>query len=152
MKYALAFVALAACSSPKSKTSGSPPPPPDDFKRPDGENLNVRPGSPAPDKNFDFDDDKLDGIHVVGAIPKDSIHRVVRENFSTDAYKGGQFFFDGVFTSPASNSSSTLRNAFGRDLAAFLLGVPTTGSGGNASQIDNSINYSVQSLYHGMFF
>jgi hypothetical protein len=78
--------------------------------------------------------------------------RVLRENFSTDAYKGGQFFFDGTFTAPASNSSSTLRNAFGRDLAAFLLGIPTTGSGGNASQIDNSINYSVQSLYHGMFF
>ena len=78
--------------------------------------------------------------------------RVVRENFSTDAYKGGQFFFDGTFTAPASNSSSTLRNVFGRDLAAFLLGIPTTGSGGNASQIDNSINYSVQSLYHGMFF
>ena len=78
--------------------------------------------------------------------------RVVRENFSTDAYKGGQFFFDGTFTAPASNSSSTLRNVFGRDVAAFLLGVPTTGSGGNASQIDNSINYSVQSLYHGMFF
>ena len=77
--------------------------------------------------------------------------RVVRENFSTDAYKGGQFFFDGLFTAPASNSSTTLRNAFGRDIAAFMLGVPTTGSGGNASQIDNSINYSVQSVYHGFF-
>src|SRR5262245_47626855 len=77
--------------------------------------------------------------------------RVVRENFSTDAYKGGQFFFDGTFTAPASNSSSTLRNVFGRDVAAFLLGIPTTGSGGNASQIDNSQNYSVQSLYHGFF-
>ena len=78
--------------------------------------------------------------------------RILRENFSTDAYKGGQFFFDGLFTAPASNSSATLRNAFGRDVAAFLLGIPTTGSGGNASQIDNSINYSVQSIYHGMFF
>jgi hypothetical protein len=77
--------------------------------------------------------------------------RVVRENFSTDAYKGGQFFFDGTFTAPASNSSSTLRNVFGRDVAAFMLGIPTTGSGGNASQIDNSINYSVQSVYHGFF-
>ena len=77
--------------------------------------------------------------------------RILRENFSTDAYKGGQFFFDGTFTAPASNSSSTLRNAFGRDVAAFLLGVPVTGSGGNASQIDNSINYSVQSIYHGFF-
>jgi len=78
--------------------------------------------------------------------------RVLRENFSTDAYKGGQFFFDGTFTAPASNSSSTLRNVFGRDVAAFLLGIPTTGSGSNTSQIDNSINYSVQSVYHGMFF
>jgi len=77
--------------------------------------------------------------------------RILRENFSTDAYKGGQFFFDGTFTAPASNSSSTLRNVFGRDIAAFLLGIPTTGSGGNASQIDNSINYSVQSVYHGFF-
>ncbi len=77
--------------------------------------------------------------------------RVVRENFSTDAYKGGQFFFDGTFTAPASNSSSTLRNVFGRDVAAFLLGIPTTGSGSNSSQIDNSQNYSVQSLYHGFF-
>ncbi len=77
--------------------------------------------------------------------------RILRENFSTDAYKGGQFFFDGTFTAPASNSSSTLRNVFGRDVAAFLLGIPTTGSGGNASQIDNSINYSVQSIYHGFF-
>ena len=33
--------------------------------------------------------------------------RVLRENFSTDAYKGGQFFFDGTFTAPASNSSTT---------------------------------------------
>ena len=78
--------------------------------------------------------------------------RILRENFSTDAYKGGQFFFDGTFTAPASNSSATLRNVFGRDVAAFLLGIPTTGSGANASQIDNSINYSVQSIYHGMFF
>jgi hypothetical protein len=78
--------------------------------------------------------------------------RILRENFSTDAYKGGQFFFDGTFTAPASNSSSTLRNVFGRDVAAFLLGTPTTGSGANASQIDNSINYSVQSIYHGIFF
>jgi hypothetical protein len=77
--------------------------------------------------------------------------RILRENFISNGYQGGQFFFDGTFTSPASNSSSTLRNAFGRDIAAFLLGVPTTGSGSNASQIDNSINYSVQSLYHGFF-
>lgn len=78
--------------------------------------------------------------------------RVLRENFISNGYQGGQFFFDGTFTSVASNSSSTLRNAFGRDIAAFLLGIPTTGSGSNTSQIDNSINYSVQSVYQGFFF
>ena len=78
--------------------------------------------------------------------------RIVRENFTSDGYQGGQFFFDGVFTSPASNSSTTLRNTFGRDVAAFMLGIPTTGSGGNSSLIDNSINYSVQSVFHGFFF
>ena len=29
---------------------------------------------------------------------------------------------------------------------------PTAGSGSTASQLDNSINYSAQSLYHGFFF
>ena len=77
--------------------------------------------------------------------------RIVRENFVSNGYQGGQFFFDGTFTTPASNSSSTLRNVFGRDIAAFLLGIPTTGSGSNASQIDNPIVYSVQSTYHGFF-
>ncbi len=78
--------------------------------------------------------------------------RIVRENFISNGYQGGRLFFDGTFTSPASNSSSTLRNAFGRDIAAFLLGIATTGSGSTASQIDNAINYSVQSVYHGVFF
>src|SRR5437764_1109569 len=78
--------------------------------------------------------------------------RILRENFTSNGYQGGQFFFDGTFTAPASNSSSTLRNAFGRDIAAFLLGIPTAGSGSTASQIDNAINYSVQSVYNGFFF
>src|SRR5262249_35236918 len=60
-----------------------------------------------------------------------------------------RFFFDGVYTSPASNSSSTIRNAYGRDVAAFLLGIPSASS---QSAIDNSINYSVQSIFHGFFF
>src|SRR2546430_17329975 len=78
--------------------------------------------------------------------------RILRENFISNGYQGGRFFFDGTFTAPASNSSSTLRNAFGRDIAAFLLGVPAAGSGSTASQIDTSINYSVQSVFHGFFF
>ena len=78
--------------------------------------------------------------------------RVLRENFVSNGFQAGRYFFDGTFTSPASNSSSTLRNAFGRDIAAFLLGIPSAGSGSTASQIDNPINYSVQSVYHGFFF
>ncbi len=78
--------------------------------------------------------------------------RVVRENFISNGYQGGRLFFDGTYTSPASNSSTALRNAFGRDIAAFLLGIATAGSGSTASQLDNSINYSAQSLYHGFFF
>jgi hypothetical protein len=50
--------------------------------------------------------------------------RVIRENMTTDGYQGGRFFFDGTYTSPASNSSSTVRNVYGRDVAAFLLGIP----------------------------
>jgi hypothetical protein len=78
--------------------------------------------------------------------------RVVRENFISNGYQGSRLFFDGLYTAPASNSSTTLRNAYGRDIAAFLLGIASTGSGSTASQLDNSINYSVQSLYNGMFF
>jgi hypothetical protein len=78
--------------------------------------------------------------------------RVVRENFISNGYQGSRLFFDGLYTAPASNSNSTLRNAYGRDIAAFLLGIASTGSGSTASQLDNSINYSVQSLYNGMFF
>jgi hypothetical protein len=76
--------------------------------------------------------------------------RVIRENFTSDGYQGGRFFFDGTYTSPASNSSSTIRNAYGRDVAAFLLGIPTAQS--TQSRIENSSNYSVQSLFHGFFF
>ena len=77
--------------------------------------------------------------------------RITRENFVTNRYQGGQFYFDGLFTSPASNSNTTTRNTFGRDIAAFILGLPTTGSGSNSSQIDNPQAYSVQSVYHGFF-
>lgn len=78
--------------------------------------------------------------------------RVVRENFISNGYQGSRLFFDGLYTAPASNSSAALRNAFGRDIAAFMLGVASAGSGSTASQLDNSINYSAQSVYHGFFF
>src|SRR5437588_659877 len=34
--------------------------------------------------------------------------RVLRENFISNGFQAGRYFFDGTFTSPASNSSSTL--------------------------------------------
>lgn len=71
--------------------------------------------------------------------------RVSRENFISNNYQGGQFSFDGVFTSPASNSNTATRNAYGRDVAAFILGLPSS------SVIDNPSSYSVQSVYHGFF-
>jgi hypothetical protein len=79
--------------------------------------------------------------------------RITRENFNSNNYQGGQFFFDGLFTSPASNSNTATRNAFGRDIAAFILGLPSTvgTSSSNTSQIDNPSAYSVQSIYHGLF-
>jgi Carboxypeptidase regulatory-like domain len=71
--------------------------------------------------------------------------RLTRENFVSNNYQGGQFTFDGVFTSPASNSNTATRNAYGRDVAAFVLGLPSS------SVIDNPSAYSVQSPYHGWF-
>src|SRR5262249_53369051 len=77
--------------------------------------------------------------------------RVLRENFASNGYQGGRFFFDGTYTTQASNSSSTDRQVYGRDLAAFLLGVPTASS--SQSLIDTTaINYSAQSIYQGFFF
>jgi hypothetical protein len=87
-------------------------------------------------------------------------YRVLRENFSSNGYQGGRFFFDGTYTSidttTTTNSNNTTnanrnRNAYGRDVAAFLLGIPTTST--SQSLIDTTgINYSLQSQYHGFFF
>jgi hypothetical protein len=83
--------------------------------------------------------------------------RVLRENFSTDGYQGGRFTFDGTFTTATTttttNSSNATnhernRNLYGRDLAAFILGLPVSGSN---SRIENPINYSVQNVFHGFF-
>jgi len=86
--------------------------------------------------------------------------RGLRENFSTNGFQGGRFFFDGTYTSidltTTTNSSNQTnanrnRNVYGRDVAAFLLGIPSAST--SQSLIDTSgINYSAQSLYHGFFF
>ncbi|MDT5272032.1 MAG: hypothetical protein QOH49_4218 [Acidobacteriota bacterium] len=87
-------------------------------------------------------------------------YRVLRENFSSNGFQGGRFFFDGTYTSvdltTTTNSSSQTnanrnRNVYGRDVASFLLGIPTAST--SQSLIDSSgINYSVQSQYHGFYF
>jgi hypothetical protein len=87
-------------------------------------------------------------------------YRVLRENFSSNGYQGGRFFFDGTYTSidltTTTNSTNQTnanrnRNVYGRDLASFLLGVPTASTG--QSLIDaTGINYSAQSQYHGFYF
>jgi hypothetical protein len=76
--------------------------------------------------------------------------RIIRENFTSDGYQGGRFFFDGMYTSLVSNPSAAVRNAYGRDVAAFLLGIPTVQT--TQSRIENSVNYSLQSVFHGFFF
>jgi len=85
--------------------------------------------------------------------------RVLRENFTSNGYQGGRFFFDGTYTSITTTTTTNSdnptnadrnRNAYGRDVAAFLFGIPTAST--SQSRIDNSTNYSVQSVYHGFFF
>jgi hypothetical protein len=87
-------------------------------------------------------------------------YRVLRENFVSNGYAGGRFFFDGTYTSidltTTTNSNNQTnanrnRNVYGRDLASFLLGIPTAST--SQSLIDTTgINYSVQSQYHGFYF
>ncbi len=75
-------------------------------------------------------------------------YRRLHETFDYDGYASGRFQFQGTYTMPASNSSSTERDKVGRDLAAFLLGIPVASS---SSLIDNPQRYDVASQYHGMF-
>ena len=74
--------------------------------------------------------------------------RLLKEKFDSKGFNSGRFLFDGTYTAPASNSSAALRSAYGRDLAAFLLGIPTANAN---SLIDNPTSYDVQSKYQGFF-
>lgn len=75
-------------------------------------------------------------------------YRRLHERFTTEGYSTGRFLFDGTYTMQASNSGATQRDRAGRDLAAFLLGVPVTSSG---SIIDNPTAYNTYSDYHAFF-
>lgn len=79
-------------------------------------------------------------------------YRRLTENRTTNGYNAGRFIFTGTYTAPASNSSTTnvatSPNAIGRDLAAFLLGIPSANAN---SLIERSASYDVASDYHGFF-
>ncbi len=71
--------------------------------------------------------------------------RTMNEKFFTGGNAAGQYSFNGAFTMQASTSGATEQNRAGRDIAAFLLGVPASGS------IDNPTEYEVSSMYQGFF-
>ena len=75
-------------------------------------------------------------------------YRRLSEDRTTNGYNAGRFLFDGVYTAPASNSSTAIRNQVGRDLAAFLLGIPSANAN---SFIEQTPVYDVSSDYHGFF-
>lgn len=72
--------------------------------------------------------------------------RRLHETFDYAGYASGQFTFQGTYTMENSSSGNTERDRIGRDLASFLLGIPSSGS------IDNPQVYDVSSDYHGFFF
>ncbi|MGI9036645.1 MAG: carboxypeptidase regulatory-like domain-containing protein [Pyrinomonadaceae bacterium] len=75
-------------------------------------------------------------------------YRRLLENRVTNGYNAGRFLFTGTYTSPASNSNSSIVNQAGRDLAAFLLGIPSANAN---SFIEQAAPYDVSSNYHGFF-
>ncbi|MDQ4119987.1 MAG: TonB-dependent receptor [Acidobacteriota bacterium] len=72
-------------------------------------------------------------------------YRRLMENRTTNGYNAGRFTFAGTYTSPASNSNANTTGQIGRDLASFLLGLPTS------STIEQVSPYDVTSNYHGFF-
>ena len=78
-------------------------------------------------------------------------YRRLLEKRTTNGYNAGRFTFTGTYTAPASNSNATTINAAGRDLASFLLGIPTTSTSAIPGFIEQATSYNVSSNYHGMF-
>lgn len=75
--------------------------------------------------------------------------RISGEKSATNGFNAGRFFFDGTYTNQRSNDAASTRSVYGRDLAAFLLGIPTANAN---SLIDNPTEYDVSSKYQGFFF
>lgn len=76
-------------------------------------------------------------------------YRRLMETRTTNGYNAGRFSFTGLYTSPSSASNATVINQPGRELAAFLLGIPTANPTG--SFIENAASYDVNEDYHGLF-
>lgn len=88
--------------------------------------------------------------------------RRLSERFSSNGFNSGRFLFDGTYTTacasvqtganaatcPTGGNNAGNRNAYGRDLAAFLLGIPTANAN---SLIDNPTVYDVMTNYQGFF-
>ncbi len=77
--------------------------------------------------------------------------RQLREKRVTNGYNAGNFTTTGTYTTQASSgtlvgNSTTNASAVGRDLASFLLGIPTSGT------IEQAAAYNVKSNYQGFFF
>lgn len=71
--------------------------------------------------------------------------RRLHETFNYQGNAAGSFTFQGTYTMQNSSSGNTEHDRPGRELAAFLLGIPASGS------IDNPQIYDVTSKYHGFF-
>ncbi|HZH33436.1 MAG TPA: carboxypeptidase regulatory-like domain-containing protein, partial [Pyrinomonadaceae bacterium] len=76
-------------------------------------------------------------------------YRRLMENRTTNGYNAGRFTFTGAFTSQASNTAAAIVSQPGRDIAAFLLGIPSANPTG--SFIEQAASYDVYSNYHGFF-
>ena len=75
-------------------------------------------------------------------------YRRLMETRVSNGFNAGRFLFNGVYTAQASNSSANETGAVGRDIAAFLLGIPSANAN---SLIEVTPNYDVTSSYHGFF-
>ena len=76
-------------------------------------------------------------------------YRRLIENRTTNGYNAGRFSFTGTYTSQASNTTAAIVNQPGRDIAAFLLGIPAASATG--SFIEQAASYNFNSDYHGFF-
>jgi hypothetical protein len=78
-------------------------------------------------------------------------YRRLMERRTTNGFNAGSFSFTGTFTNRASNLNSGAEaiNLPGREIAAFLLGIPAASPTG--SFIEQAASYDFNTDYHGFF-